>query len=120
MGLFDFIFGKTKKDLESLDQINDELIKNNPGTADDEQAYLKRASKLLTSQHFKEAIQAYSEMCEKFPANKGVYQSQIGAAWYFLGNFEKAIDFYKQAKENGADASMMDDNIQEALDALKK
>lgn len=40
--------------------------------------------------------------------------SQLGAAWFFKADFDRAITHYRRAIELGADRSMMEDNIREA------
>ncbi|MCI5057949.1 MAG: hypothetical protein MRY83_17680 [Flavobacteriales bacterium] len=121
MGFFAKIFGKKDSmTLEEANDINQQYIEDNPTPTDDENGLLRRASSALTSGSFKEAVQIYEEMAEKFPESKGMYLSQVGAAYYFLNEFDKAIEYYISARDHGADASMMDDNIWEACEAIYK
>jgi predicted GNAT family acetyltransferase len=41
----------------------------------------------------------------------------MGAAYFFLGEYEKAITCYTQAIKHGVDEAMMQDNIDEAREA---
>lgn len=119
MGFFDFIFGKKGSSslLEEMDRENERFISKNPAVSE-EDAMMRNAASLMTSGRFKESLDAYLLIAEKFPEKKGLYQSQVGANYYFLGEFEKAIEYYVEARGNGMDASMIDDNIWEALEAL--
>lgn len=119
MGLFDFLSGKKKKvSLEKADKINDDFIAKNPVPKDNENAEMRRASKLLTSKNYQEALDLYAKMAEKYPKNRGLYLSQVGTCHYFLGNYEKAIEVYVESRENGMDKSMIDDNIFEVCEAI--
>ncbi|GAA4275588.1 tetratricopeptide repeat protein [Aquimarina mytili] len=120
MGLFSFLFGKKKMTLEQANQKNQEYVAQNPEPKNDENAMMRQASIMLTSGKFEEAIELYKKLAENYPENKGLYLSQVGAAWYFLNDFQKAIQYYKEARENGANESMMDDNIWEASEAIYK
>lgn len=117
MGLFDFLFGKSKNSLEDLDKKNDDFITKNPISENDENEMMRNASKLMTSKQFQESLDLYKVLSEKYPNNKGLYQSQIGAAYYFLGDFENAVEYYISSINNGGDKRMMDDNIWEAAEA---
>ncbi|MEM8534842.1 MAG: tetratricopeptide repeat protein [Chloroflexota bacterium] len=78
------------------------------------------AARLMTSQQYELCIQAYEKIAEDHPEERATCESQIGVAHFFLGDYEKAIQFYKQALEHGEDADMMADNIAEAEEALAK
>lgn len=119
MGLFDFF--RKKKSSITLDEgnaINQSYIENNPVPENDENALLRQGSSLLTSRDFQGSIQVFQQMVEKFPAKKGLYLSQIGANYYFMGEYQMAIDYYVKGLEAGGDRSMMDDNIWEATEEV--
>jgi tetratricopeptide (TPR) repeat protein len=78
------------------------------------------AARLLVAGKHREAIVAYTAIMEEHPDETGTCESQIGAAYYFLGEYETAISHYETAKENDADEEMMDDNIEEAREAIEK
>ncbi|MDD3877084.1 MAG: hypothetical protein PHT69_10710 [Bacteroidales bacterium] len=120
MGLFDFLFKKKSLTLEEADKLNDTFIAKNPIPKDDENSMMRQAAKLMSGQQFEDSIELYTKLAENYPANRGLYQSQIGAAYYFLADYNKAISFYTAALNNGADKGMMDDNIWEATEALFK
>jgi tetratricopeptide (TPR) repeat protein len=118
MGLFDSLFGKKKMTLEDADKKNDDFISKNPVAKNDENEMMRNASKLMTSGKYAESLELYKKLSEGYPGNKGLYDGQIGAAYYFLGDYDKAIEYYVSGMNNGGNKSMMDDNIWEATEAL--
>ncbi|KOY86187.1 hypothetical protein AD998_08520 [bacterium 336/3] len=135
MGLFDFLFGKknnkesvyTHLDENSFQQgLNVEKAQKMREaflavmTQDDEDKAFNAASGLMLKGAFNETIEAYQELAQKYPNRKGDCESQIGAAYHFLKKYDKAIEYYISAEKNGADQSMMDDNIWEACFAAYK
>jgi tetratricopeptide (TPR) repeat protein len=130
MGLFNF-FKRTRTENEQLHG----FISNPQGISfeeakqlresflaiaeqDDESAAFNAASDLMLSKAFSECIQAYKQLSEKYPNRQGDCYSQIGAAYYFLEDYEQAIRFYVLARDSGADEDMMDDNIWEACETI--
>ena len=87
---------------------------------DDLSEQFNAAAKLMMNQSYQGCIQAYHALAEKYPDRKGDCQSQIGAAYYFLGDYDQAIENYLSARKNGIDPDMMDDNLWEACEALYK
>lgn len=81
-------------------------------------ARINQAARLMTAGMYVEAIDAYTAVGEDFPEELGEAQGQIGAAYFFLGEYETALHYYQLAKINGADHDMMDDNIAEVLEYL--
>jgi tetratricopeptide (TPR) repeat protein len=120
MGLLDFIFGKKKLTLEEADKINDAFTNKFPDAKDDRDALTRKATKSLTSGNFNGAIEIYTQLSKEYPENNNMYFGQKGAAYYFLGEYGKAIEFYEASLKNNGDESMMDDNIWEATEALFK
>jgi tetratricopeptide (TPR) repeat protein len=120
MGLFSNLFGNKKTTLKEADKINDAFIEKATPAKNDENAKMRNASKLLTSGQFTESLDLYKKMAEEYPQNKGVYESQVGANYFFLEQYEKAIEYYVSAMNNDADKSMIDDNIWEATEILYK
>lgn len=121
MGFFSSLFGKTstEKDFDAAKAEREKfLAKTGPG--DDESSAVNAASGLMLDQKYAESIAAYEAIAARYPDRRGEAESQIGAAHYFLGDFHKAIEFYVSARTNGADESMMDDNLWEACEALVK
>jgi tetratricopeptide (TPR) repeat protein len=119
MGLFSNLFGQKKITFEEGNQAHDKAYAMAP-PQDDQGAMIKHASKLMLSKKYAESIETYQKLAEQFPREKGLYESQIGVGYYFLGEYEKAIEYYALAMGNGQDKSMMDDNIWEATEALYK
>ena len=118
MKLFDFLFGKEKLNLEEGDKIHDEFYSKMSVLLSEESELTKKAIKLLTSGKHAESIELYKKLIEHYPAQISTYESQIGANYYFLGEFEKAIKYYTSSMNNGFSTSMSDDNIWEAYLAL--
>jgi TolA-binding protein len=90
------------------------------GKQGDETAEVNAACALMLDQKFDEVKPAWDAIAAKYPHRRGEADSQIGAAEFFKGDFHKAIEFYASARSHGEDASMMDDNIWEACEALVK
>ncbi len=86
---------------------------------DDVGAKINAAARLLTAREFERSIEAYQAIAREHPERRDDCESQIGAAHFFLGNYEEAIRHYEAALAAGADAEMMADNIQEAREALE-
>ena len=105
--------------MEGAAHLQEELLFSAEAT-DDVNNKINLAARLMTSQQYELCIQAYEKIAQDHPAKQGTCESQIGVAYFFLGDYEKAIQFYKQALEHGADPEMMADNIAEAEEALAK
>ena len=83
-------------------------------------AKISAAARVMLGGAPREAIAAYEQIAIVHPDEIGTCQAGIGAAHYFLGDYEKAIEFYQKALANGADRRMMQDNIDEAREAIEK
>jgi len=79
---------------------------------------LNAASKLMLTGAYEEAAHAFREIADAHPEARGDCFGNIGAAHYFVGRYREAIDWYQAAIQNGADPTMMQDNIVEAQQAL--
>lgn len=121
MGFLGSLFKKTTTEAD-FDAAKAERAKflSKSGPGDNETAEANHASGLMLDRKYAECIAAYEALAAKYPERRGDADSQIGAAHYFLGDFHKAIEFYVSARKNGADESMMDDNLWEACEALVK
>ena len=138
MGLFDFLFGKKedKGGATTYGRINEEEAEHGLSfeqaqklrdsflsvmSQDDEDRAFNAAAGLMLKGAFQQTIEAYQSLAEKYPSRLGDCESQIGAAYHFLKQYDKAIEYYRSAEKNGADRSTMDDNTWEAcLAAFKK
>lgn len=120
MGFLGSLFKKTttEADFEGAKKEREKFLSN--VTTDEQSSAVNAASGLMLDRKYVECIAAYEALAAKYPERRGDADSQIGAAQYFLGDFNKAIEFYVSARTNGADESMMDDNIWEACEALIK
>lgn len=114
------MFGKKKTMLADADKKNDAYIAKNPVAANSENELMRTASKLMTSRKFAESIEVYKKLVDEYPEKSGLYEGQVGAGYYFLGDYTQAIEHYVSAMNHGGDKSMMDDNIWEASEALFK
>ncbi len=85
---------------------------------DDAHAKINAAARLMTSRQFDPCIHAYQQIATQHPEHAATCHAQIGAALFFLAQYELAISHYEWAKQNGADPRMMDENIAEAQQAL--
>ena len=80
---------------------------------------MSAAVKLLTARRYRECIEAYRRVGADHPERWGDCLANMGAAYFFLGQYEKAIACYTQAIKHGVDEEMMRDNIEEAREALQ-
>ena len=79
---------------------------------------MEAAALLMKNQRFGACIEAYQLVSEEHPEEAGTCHGQMGAAYYFLGQYKPAIIHYKRALLLGEDAPMMRENIEEARDAM--
>ncbi len=79
---------------------------------------LRRAATLMAEQRWIEAIYAYRAICESQPEHAAIAASQVGAAYYFLRQYSRAIGWYRYSALLGCDARMVSENIAEAEEAL--
>jgi TolA-binding protein len=79
---------------------------------------INAAAGLMLEKRYAEAEAAYQVIAQTSPPDRADALAQIGVARFFLGQYADAIAFYEQALAAGADAGMMNDNIQEARQAL--
>ncbi len=86
----------------------------------DVQAKINGAAQLMTEGEFDACIQTYAHIKNAHPEQAALCESQVGAAEFFKGNFENAIQHYESAKLLGADETMMNMNIAEAEEKLGK
>ena len=84
----------------------------------DVNAKINGAAQLMTEGEFDACIQAYAHIKNAHPEQAALCESQVGAAEFFKGNFDNAIQLYRLAKSLGADVAMMDMNIAEAEEKL--
>jgi hypothetical protein len=87
-------------------------------TSDPISQKLNAASKLMLTGDYEAAANAFREIAEAHPEVRGDCFGNIGAAHYFVGRYQEAIQWYQAAIQNGADLAMMQDNIVEAEQAL--
>jgi tetratricopeptide (TPR) repeat protein len=78
------------------------------------------ASQLSLSGAYREAIAAYEQISERFPNRSATCKNNIGAAYFFLGEYETALRYYVEAGEAGEHAQRIEYNIWEACAELVK
>ncbi|MEM9188823.1 MAG: hypothetical protein AAGF12_06590 [Myxococcota bacterium] len=80
---------------------------------------LRNAANLMSSGAFLEAANAYRTIYQTRPDHAAIAASQVGAALFFLRNFNDAIAWYRESGRLGLDPRMVNDNIQEAEEAQR-
>jgi tetratricopeptide (TPR) repeat protein len=103
---------------DEIKALRNKFLAEFQGNMNDEDQAINFAARLLDNKQYKEAIAYFSAIAIQFPQEQGLCESQIGAAYYFLGDYAKAIEYYVQARDNGMNADMMDDNIWEACETI--
>lgn len=78
---------------------------------------LAAATAMLTGRRYAECIESLRRIGADHPDRWADCLAGMGAAYFFLGEFDKAIACYSQAIKHGADEEMMRDNIAEAREA---
>lgn len=128
MGLFGGLFKKkdelfansTKLSMEEMEQVQLSLKDKM-----DENVYnslFNQACRLIPQKKYAEAITLFTSIRENSTDayEKGSCESQIGVCYFFLGDFEKALDYYTQSFHSGYDKRVNDYNIWEACEELTK
>lgn len=83
-----------------------------------EENELRQASMFLTKGKFDKAKDLFDKMSEKYPHKKGLYHSQIGVAYFYYENYDKALEHYTKAMLEGFNKKMSDDYIWETCGML--
>ena len=110
MGLFSSLFrGKRCTPKEEYKQ-----KKPNLRIVSEEDTLEQQASNAMSNGEFEQSVELYLELACKYPLRKGLYLSRVGAAYYFLTEFDKAIAYYLEAKQQGMDEVLMDANVWKA------
>lgn len=113
-----FSSGTGTDDFEHLKKVRAELLKN--VGQDDETLAINEAAGLLLDKDFEGSKRAYESIMLKYPDSKGECLEQIGVAEFYMGNYEKALEYYIEAKNNGEDNSITEYNIWEVCEILYK
>lgn len=85
----------------------------------DQDTLVNLGGKLLMSQKYIEAIEVFTELGERFEGRRGDAANNIGAAYFFLRQYDEAIVWYQRSLAYGFDAGMVRDNILEAEQAKR-
>lgn len=128
MGLFGGLFKKKeelfansgKLSMEEIEQIQLSLKDKMDGEV--YHSVFNQACRLIPQKQYKEAIALFGSIHENSTDayEKGSCESQIGVCHFFLGDFEKALDFYTRSFHSGFDKRVSDYNIWEACEELMK
>lgn len=117
-GGYGHLSGDTNPNFDKAKQVREEMMKNI--VPDDTSLDINAAAELMLNKDFEGSIKAYERTMEKYPERKGTCLVQIGVAEFFLGNYEKALEKYIEAKDCGEDNDMTEDNIWEACETIYK
>ncbi len=90
-----------------------------PGQLPESEA-INAAARKLVAQDFDGAISAYDDVAARFPHRAADAHGQIGAAWFFKRDYDRALWHYRRAIELGAPSAAMEQNIREAEDAKRR
>lgn len=85
---------------------------------DDVHAKLNTASALMLSGEFDLSIQVFHAIARDHHEQRWTCLNSIGACYYFLGQYTRAIEHYELAAAAGAPADIIQENIDEAREAL--
>jgi tetratricopeptide (TPR) repeat protein len=128
MGLFGGLFKKKdelfansgKLTMEEIEKI--QLALKDKMDADTYNSVFNQACRLIPKKQYAEAIALFETIHENTSdtSEKGSCESQIGVCYFFLGNFEKALEFYTKSFHSGFDKRVNDYNIWEVCEELMK
>ena len=80
---------------------------------------LRHAATLMGEARWVEAVYAYRAICQQHPEHAAIAASQVGAAYFFLKQYDQAIRWYEYSGQLGFDARMTAENIAEAREAME-
>ncbi len=149
MGLFDFLFGKNKKENVNVQHSEEDpnhvqvYAKVSDGTAEgmpvEEAVGLMEEMKkvlesndlgklsaynmqLMNAQQYDQMIAFNQQIITQYPETNAVGNSHnfIGVAHFFKKEYAKAIEHYRLSAAHGIDINMVDDNVWEATEKLYK
>ena len=103
--------GMTQDEAQDLQNAFLNLFEAQKGSKSD---LLNLAIKLHIGKRYEESIACFEKIIEKFPDDNASSYNLIGANYFFLGEYEKAIDFYLKALETGEDLDTIDFNVWES------
>jgi tetratricopeptide (TPR) repeat protein len=128
MGLFSGLFKKkdelfansSELSMEEMEKIQLSLKDKMDGEVYN--SVFNQACRLIPKKQYVEAIALFESIRENSSDayEKGSCESQIGVCHFFLGDFEKALDFYTLSFHSGYDKRVNDYNIWEACEELMK
>jgi tetratricopeptide (TPR) repeat protein len=103
---------------EEIVALRNKFLAEFDGDMKDEDQAINFAARLMDNEQYNQAIAYFSAIAIQYPHEQGLCECQIGAAYYFLGDYEQAIEYYLAAREHGMNEDMMDDNIWEACETI--
>ena len=81
---------------------------------------MNTAARLSNQGQYEASNELLAKIIEQYPAEQASSLNLIGANWFFLEDYEKAIDYYVKALEAGESKEMIDFNVWEACRELYK
>lgn len=76
------------------------------------------AARLMEQQRFEDAAAAFERVVQTQPEHAALASMQVGAANYFLGRFDLAIQWYEHAGRLGFDPEEVANHVEEAREAM--
>lgn len=103
---------------EEIIALRNKFLTEFQGNMSNEDEAINFAARLMENEQYTVAIAYFSAIAIQYPHEQGLCESQIGAAYYFLGDYDRAIEYYLQACTSGMNPYMMEDNIWEACETI--
>lgn len=108
--------GLNSEDALALQEVFLETMEGNSNY----QQMINLASRLSNQGEYQNSNDLLEKIIGQYPNEKASSLNLIGANWFFLANYEKAIEYYVQALEAGENEEMIDFNVWEACRELHK
>lgn len=102
--------GLTQRQTEDLQSAFEEMLE----VSTESGKLINIAAQLTASGKYKDSNQALVKIIERYPSKMGTCFNLMGANYFFLQMYTKAIDHYLQALKAGENEEMIDFNVWEA------
>ncbi|WP_299452479.1 hypothetical protein [uncultured Microscilla sp.] len=89
-------------------------------TGSNYQQMINLAARLSNQGQYEDSNTLLVKIIEQYPEEKASSLNLIGANWFFLTNYEQAIEYYVKARDAGESEDMIDFNVWEACRELYK
>ena len=117
------LYGRLAEDgmsMEKANELQQQFVNSLANENTSATQLINLAGQLLTGQRYEEAIKVYEGVIIRFPNETAQCLNSIGACYYYLGEYETAIEYYMKALEAGEVLERVDYNVWESCDALIK